>query len=217
MRLSFSACLLVQLLSAASFAVETDDTQVHRWVDVYGNVHYDDRMPEEETAPVTFTAGKERVLRIFRTDPFLEGDVFPEHEEPDDNLRQLYTLPWGWKVTKKTDRLIEYGRSGHPGRVTEAFLGDIPEGLRMENLAGAIARDYSCPDGGVRSLLLPDHSLAFSYTGCLPYGGLLGYYYMTAAEVGGSWHLFYTSCPAGDSCGTERKLIGLMLQKTRQP
>lgn len=128
MRLSFSVCLLVQLLSAASFAVETDDTQVHRWVDVYGNVHYDDRMPEEETAPVTFTAGKERVLRIFRTDPFLEGDVFPEHEEPDDNLRQLYTLPWGWKVTKKTDRLIEYGRSGHPGGSPRRSSATSPRG-----------------------------------------------------------------------------------------
>ena len=84
-------------------------------------------------------------------------------------------------------------------------------------MAAAIARDYSCPDGGVRSLLLSDHSLAFSFSSCLPYAGLLGYYYMAAAEVEGSWHLFWTACPAGESCDTERKLISLMLQKTRQP
>ena len=217
MRLSFTACLLLPFLAAPLWAADGDDAQVHRWVDVYGNVHYDDRVEEEAPAPVTFITGKERAPRVFRTDPFLDGDVFPENEEPDESLRQIYTLPWGWKVTKKTDRLIEYGRSSHPGRVTEAFLGDLPDGRRMESMAGAIARDYSCPDGGVRSLLLSDHSLAFSFSGCLPYGGLLGYYYMAAAEVEGSWHLFWTACPAGESCDPERKLISLMLQKPRQP
>lgn len=115
MRLSFYACLLLPFLAAPLWAAEGDDAQVHRWVDVYGNVHYDDRVEEDAPAPVTFITGKERAPRVFRTDPFLDGDVFPENEEPDESLRQIYTLPGAGRLRKRPTGSSSTGGAAIPG------------------------------------------------------------------------------------------------------